>query len=106
LTKQNEILRIASLDNQQYVIDSGTITNSQIINQMEPEDIQSISITRSVLFYTLESDYSFTIDFKSSQFMESTTKVRLTLPDTQLLFGGNSFYLKDKSNNRIVLTKA
>jgi len=73
---------------------------------MEPEDIQSISITRSVLFYTLESDYSFTIDFKSSQFMESTTKVRLTLPDTQLLFGGNSFYLKDKSNNRIVLTKA
>lgn len=75
------------------------------MNQIEPSDIKAATVTRSVLFFTLESEYSFVIEFTASQFLETTTKVRLTLPESQLVYGGNRFYLEDKASNKIVLTK-
>lgn len=105
ITKQDELLRIATQDNQDYVLDSASIKNSQIINQIEPSDIKTATVTRDILFFTLESTYSFVIEFTDTQLLESTTKVRITLPNTQLLHGGNRFYLEDKANKKIVLTK-
>lgn len=87
-------MTISTLDSSDYVRDSGAIMGRAITPVLSPQDISSMTVTRSNKYFTQASDFTFTINFDSSQYLTATSLVRVTLPKTQLQMINEEYYLE------------
>ena len=84
ISSEDYSLTISTLDSSSYVRDSGAIKSSAITPALSPQDISSLTVTRSNKFFTQASDFAFALNFDSAQFLIDSCLVRVTLPKTQL----------------------
>lgn len=75
---------MSSLLSSQIVKDTGSILQSAITPLLTPYTINVVTVTRSNRYYTLESDFTFSIKFHSDQYLLDSCVIRVTLPTSQL----------------------
>ncbi len=102
----NPSLVISSLLSSQIVKDTGSILHQAVTPILTPYTMSKVTVTRSNRYYTLESDFTFSIQLHSDQYLLDSCIIRVTLPVSQLQKIGEDYYLL-KSNNvaRVALTK-